>query len=120
MKKKIYIILTLSYAIFIFIVSSIPKPPSPIEKSGFDKIEHAIEYSILGFLTLGCFTNRNKVKIIVLVIIVCSLYGFMDEIHQHFVPGRYCSGLDMVVNSVGSVLGIIINLKFYRKNLYTY
>ncbi|MFQ6057200.1 MAG: VanZ family protein, partial [Methanosarcinales archaeon] len=65
--------------------------------------------------SLGCFTNRNKVKIILLVIIVCSLYGIADEIHQHFVPGRDCSGLDMIANFAGSLLGVSINLKFYKK-----
>ncbi len=114
MKRKTYIIFTLSYATLIFILSSIPQPPSYIEEPGFDKIKHVIEYSILGFFTLGCFTDRNRVKIIILVIIVCSLYGILDEIHQHFVPGRYSSSLDMVANSVGSILGVM-TLRYHKK-----
>ncbi|MDI6825622.1 MAG: VanZ family protein [Candidatus Aenigmarchaeota archaeon] len=114
MKRKVYIISTLFYAIIIFILSSLPKLPS-VEKPGFDKIEHAIEYSILGFLALGCFTNRSKLKIVIFVIIICFLYGFLDEIHQYFVPGREFSVFDVLANSIGSLLGVSINLKFYKK-----
>ncbi len=114
MKRKYYIILSLSYAIIIFILSSIPQPPSYVEETGFDKIQHIIEYSILGFFVLGSFANRNNVKIILLVIIICSIYGITDEIHQFFVPGRYFSILDMVANSVGVFIGILI-LRYYKK-----
>jgi len=114
MKRKYYIILSLSYATIIFILSSIPQPPSYVEETGFDKIQHVIEYSILGFFVLGSFANRNNVKIILLVIIICSIYGIVDEIHQFFVPGRYFSVLDMVANSVGVVIGILI-LRYYKE-----
>jgi len=114
MKRKYYIILSLSYAALIFILSSISQPPSYIEETGFDKIQHVIEYSVLGFFVLGSFVDRNNVKIILLVSIICSLYGITDEIHQFFVPGRYFSVLDMVANSVGAVVGIL-TLRYYKK-----
>lgn len=113
MKRKTYIILTLFYAFLIFVFSSISKPPS-IEKPGFDVIEHVIEYSILGFLTLGCFTKRDNIKTILIVIIICSLYGILDEIHQYLVPGRYFSESDMLSNSIGSIIGVI-TLRYYKK-----
>jgi VanZ family protein len=115
MKRKIYIISALCYATLIFILSSSPKVPSA-EGLSVDKVGHVVEYSILGFLVLGCFEERNNTKIVVLVISLCSLYGVLNEIYQQFIPTRYSSSLDMFANSVGSVLGTMINLWFYRRN----
>jgi len=111
MDRKTYIILSVSYAFLILLLSSISKPPS-VEKPDFDKIEHVIEYSILGFLVLGCFEIKNELKIILFVVLVCSLYGVINEIYQYSIPGRYCSSLDMVANSIGSIFGVVIKLKF--------
>ncbi|WP_432821244.1 VanZ family protein [Trichloromonas sp.] len=34
-------------------------------------------------------------------------YGLFDEIHQMFVPGRYASLLDVLLNLLGAVLGTL-------------
>lgn len=117
MKRKTYIIFTLCYAALIFVISSFPMHVS-LER-GADKTLHVIEYSILGFLTLGCFKNRNLLPILIFAILISSLYGISDEIHQHFVPGREFSILDIVANSIGSLFGVLINFQFYRKGLIT-
>ena len=36
---------------------------------------------------------------------LASLYGVTDEIHQHFVPGRYCMAGDMLINAAGAAAG---------------
>lgn len=33
-------------------------------------------------------------------------YGFLDEVHQSFVPGRAASGMDVLVDGVGVITGI--------------
>lgn len=116
MKRKTYIILTLCYASLIFIISSFPLPVS-VERGGADKTLHVIEYSILGFLTLSCFKNRNLFPILLFAFLISSLYGISDEVHQYFVPGREFSIYDIAANSVGSLFGVLINFKFYRKGL---
>lgn len=39
---------------------------------------------------------------------VTSLYGILDELHQHFIPGRRMMAADMVLNAVGAAAGILI------------
>ena len=113
MRRKIYIFLTFTYAFLILVFSSLPKLSS-IEKPGIDKVEHAIEYSILGFLLLSCFKRRNGLTVIV-VFIFASIYGVFDEFHQYFIPGRDCSGLDMIADSFGSLFGILLKIRADRK-----
>jgi VanZ family protein len=114
MRRKIYIISALCYATLIFVLSSSPKIPSAGGPS-IDRVGHVIEYSILGFLVLGCFERRSKTRIVLFVIFICSFYGVLNEVYQQSVPGRYYSDLDIIANSVGSILGTTINLWIQRR-----
>ena len=116
-KRKIYIILTVCYATLIFVASSGPLV-LPLGKPIFkDKTLHVIEYSILGFLTLSCFKNRNLIPITIFAFVIATLYGVSDELHQYFVPGRMFSVYDIAANSVGSFFGVFINSQLYRRRL---
>ncbi len=74
------------------------------------KAAHFTEYAILGFFTykaVSCdVTNRKKAMIISQMI--CSGYAITDEIHQTFVPGREGRVFDVVIDSFGSMTGILI------------
>ena len=114
MRRNFYIFLTLAYAFLIFILSSFPKLPT-VEKPGIDKVEHVIEYSILSFLLINCFRKKNR-RVVFIIILLVSLYGITDEFHQYFVPGRSCSGFDMLADSIGSFVGVWINIRFKRNH----
>jgi VanZ family protein len=94
----------------IFIQSSYPAPKSLPDFFSFDKILHFFAYAILGALFLRAFmTTRMKNKLtllIILSILLSSLYGISDEIHQHFVPYRNADLLDALMDVVGSVFGV--------------
>ena len=75
------------------------------------KLAHFTEYFVLGVLVCLMF-KAYGIKNSYLMIIVCFLYACSDEIHQLFVPGRNGNVIDVVIDSVGSTLSIII---FNRK-----
>ncbi|MBU2639596.1 MAG: VanZ family protein [Nanoarchaeota archaeon] len=78
-------------------------------------LKHLIEYSILGVLFYrGFFNSKFKKKSFNLSLILASLYGLSDEVHQYFVPGRICSSVDFGVDVVGVVIGILIIRRFYK------
>jgi VanZ family protein len=43
-----------------------------------------------------------------LAVLFTVLFGIFDEFHQAFVPGRYCSAQDILLNVVGAIVGVII------------
>ena len=114
-----YWLLVFVYAGLIFYFSSLPTiPPLILKIIPETFILHMIEYAILTILLFRALTNSKNSSLnntIFLSITIAVLYGVTDEIHQHFVPGRTFSVLDVFGNSIGSMLGIIINLKFYNK-----
>jgi VanZ family protein len=47
-----------------------------------------------------------------------SLYGASDEVHQSFVPGRAADPLDWVADSAGAVAGVLVfNLIHSRRRV---
>jgi len=39
---------------------------------------------------------------------ISIIYGFLDEFHQLFIPGRYASFGDIIFNILGIIVGIMI------------
>lgn len=74
------------------------------------KAAHLTEYTILGILTNNMIKNIN-IKLYI-GLIICIIYAISDEIHQFFIPGRTCQILDICIDSLGILIGLII-YKYY-------
>ena len=82
------------------------------------KYAHVFEYFvlyILVFLFINCYDIDLKKKLIYSMI-VCILYASSDEIHQIFVPGRSSKILDVLVDSIGSLIGLLGCYMIKRKS----
>jgi len=107
----------------LLVLSLLPGDKLPeIEFSLFrlDIFVHLIFYSILTFLMLIGFKikkNEPFFKSIVLIVMTTVVIGFSIELLQgNFIANRYFSYADILANSIGTVLGLVIFIKFYAKN----
>ena len=101
------------YAALIFFLSSLPGKKYPYPFFSADKLLHAVEYAVLGYLVaraLGYGLHEGKI-LFIRSFAVCVLYGISDELHQWFVPYRVVSVMDILADSAGSVLGIGFYIK---------
>lgn len=96
--------------------------PIDIDIMGFNHIirksAHLFSYFILGILVLNMIINYkypNK-KSFILALLICILYAISDEVHQLFIPGRAGMIKDVIIDSVGAVLGILGYMKFYKED----
>ena len=79
------------------------------------KSAHFIGYMILGILASGLILQyENLNKKYPLAFLICVIYAISDEIHQLFVPGRSGQVRDVLIDSAGSLLGIIIVMTFEK------
>lgn len=128
MKKKINLLLLIIWMTFIFTMSSFNDIQSSNQSNIIvnfiiyifkinnkelvsliiRKLAHFNEYLILGILT----NNYNKKANI--SIIICFIYAITDELHQILVPGRSCQLLDIIIDTLGAIVGIYI-LNIIRK-----
>lgn len=74
------------------------------------KNAHFFSYLILGVLVMNVFrlSKINKVKSIIFALIFCILYAISDELHQLFVPGRGAQVRDVIIDTGGAVIGILL------------
>lgn len=81
------------------------------------KLAHFSIYFILGFFVINALyktTNLNYFNIFVLALIICFLYSCSDEIHQLLVPGRSGEIRDVILDTSGSSI-MILMYYFYLK-----
>ena len=100
----------LLYCALIFIQSSYPAPESIPRLPHIDKVLHFAAYAVLGALFLRALkTLRIKDRLrlaMFLSIVLSSLYGISDEIHQHYVPFRSADAMDALADIFGSISGV--------------
>jgi VanZ family protein len=92
------------WAAVIFMFSSIPSLGTGL--GDWDTIlrkgAHMTEYAILGLLLLRAIGRELPALAIGIV------YAISDEIHQHFVTGRHASPIDVLIDTVGLIIGIFL------------
>lgn len=92
--------------------------PDVLQKNGpVRRAAHAVEFIPLGFSVFGfvvCMQKRkNHVKYAALYSLFgCMLYALFDEIHQIFVDGRACELSDGLMDTLGSMVGIVVCMGF--------
>lgn len=74
------------------------------------KTAHALEYAVLGFLTAGIFADQKNLRKLRIFIhwLIAAGYAATDEFHQLFVPGRSGQVSDVILDSAGAALGVLL------------
>lgn len=75
------------------------------------KLAHFCEFGAFGITIVYAFVNLISQRwfLFVLSEVIAFVYALSDEFHQHFIPGRYMSMGDVLIDSSGALLGIIFS-----------
>lgn len=115
----ISLLIAILIAIFIFYISSLrfenraPGPQIPYKSV----IYHFFIFFILAFFLCIYFVKRkdkNRYWIFIAILIAIA-YGITDELHQLFVPNRYCDVNDTLIDSIGIMSAGILYIFRMRK-----
>ena len=123
-KRKVYLVYVplIIYWIMLFTATSLPAANLPSVAIS-DKIKHFGAFfglSVLLSLTL-LYQNKNslfKNYFLAAALVISSIYGLLDEIHQNFVPGRNSEFLDWVADSLGAAVGVFVVFYLLKKFKY--
>ena len=81
------------------------------------KLAHATVYLILAIfvfaLTTIFYNHNHYFKSLLVALVICILFAISDEFHQSFVPGRDSEIMDVVIDSCGAAVGIILSSIHY-------
>ena len=91
-----------------------------IEKANtfFRKLAHVTCYLILTILIFNVLKRLTKKKLIfynICSFIIAFIYACTDEIHQTFVSGRTGQFTDVLIDSIGIIIGLLIMNYIYKK-----
>ncbi|OCA97547.1 VanZ family protein [Clostridium beijerinckii] len=133
-RKIIYWFLLIVWMIGIFIMSNQPAQISDSQSEGVinilsaiginmngifgqltnfivRKCAHFLEYMVLSLLAFNVFKLYFNIRIVIFVTVVfVFFYACSDEIHQLFVLGREGAFRDVIIDTVGGITLILINL----------
>ena len=108
----------------IFYLSSLSQPPETlmevIDWGPIDKVFHLVEYTVLGVLLARALSYSLR-RILptsawIIAFAIAVLFGVSDEWHQSFVLGRHSTVSDLIVDIIGSALGVgIVYFRVKRK-----
>ena len=81
------------------------------------KSAHFIEFFILGLLVINVVKDYYKInyKYLIICILFCLIYSISDEVHQIYVLGRSCRIKDVIIDTIGSSIGVIIYYLIYKR-----
>lgn len=81
------------------------------------KCAHLSLYLILGILVISLLREYMVInnKLVFWALLICFLYACSDEIHQLFVPGRSGEVRDVLIDTLGSILGASFYYLVFRK-----
>ena len=112
MNYKFYRALLVIYAFLILMLSSTPSNELPKTwLLQYDKVIHFFEYFIFGILSIKSIQTLSQ-KTVLVLIPAGLLFGLMDEYLQSFISGRFSSGFDVLSDTLGFTVGLILVYSF--------
>lgn len=73
------------------------------------KLAHFAEYAVMGVLVYGILAMSGRFsKCCLLAVLWVAVSAAADELHQYFVPGRWASVSDVLLDTCGGAVGVIL------------
>lgn len=98
----------------IFILSAqptLPRHPDTLFDTILKKAGHMVEYGILTFLLWRAISRGRGTlsrSALVTAFVISVLYAASDEYHQTWVPGRHGRLVDVGIDTVGSLIALLV------------
>ena len=74
------------------------------------KLAHFTEYMLVGLLSLWIWLlwKAKRLRCCAFVLVQLVISASLDEFHQYFVPGRYASIRDVLIDTAGGLTGMLL------------
>jgi VanZ family protein len=99
------------WAVVIFALSSVPSLGTGLGTWDLvlRKLAHVSEYALLGLL----LTRAARRPVV--AVVLAAAYAVTDEVHQTFVEGRHGAPLDVAIDTVGAIVGVLVWMRWSRR-----
>ena len=115
-------LLVAAYAGLISAVSQMSRPPlpRPLQTTPATFALHAGEFAVFALLLYralgGSWPGWSSLRLLVVTVSVTAAFGALDELHQSFVPGRFCQAVDVLADTLGGAAAATVMTVLRRRN----
>lgn len=97
------------WVLFTFLLTSIPNPQFDLSLPYADKIAHIGFYGMMGFLYAMWRreSGGSASGAVLSALVFVALVGAVDEVHQHWIPGRSTDVIDWLADAAGGGIGAL-------------
>jgi len=82
------------------------------------KLVHASEYALLCFLWWRALrTVMDRLRALVPALVIAVGYAATDEVHQRFVSGRHSTWIDVLIDSMGAALAVLLLYRAHTREV---
>lgn len=92
--------------------SNVPRVESPLP---LDKAAHFVMYGLLGVMATMGWRAAGRIPRLLWILVLASLVGAIDEIHQSTVPGRSPEIADWIADTLGIAFAALMVLRYTRE-----
>lgn len=110
-RKRLYLVLLLLWASLTFLLTSLPNVEMPVHFRFADKAAHLGFYGMMGVLC-GLWRKASGVstgRAVLQALLFIAVAGAVDEVHQHWIPGRSTDLADWAADLLGGGTGGILS-----------
>ena len=101
-----------AYAVLMLTISSIPIRIRRVPFRNYDKVFHFFEYGIYAWLWYralkGATSLSSRGRIAIATVLICTVFGIMDELYQVYTPYRTSDIYDVAADASGSFAAVIL------------
>jgi VanZ family protein len=102
----------IAYAALMFSISSLPIRLRRVPFRHYDKVFHFFEYGIYAWLWYralkGATSLSSWARIAIATVLICTVFGVMDELYQVYTPYRTTDIYDLAADAFGSFAAVIL------------
>lgn len=86
--------------------------PATLRDGSGSYASHMLVYGLLGACMLYAITLQRPMRLryVTIAVILTTVFGVADELHQHMVPGRTANELDVIADAVGATISCVVIL----------
>jgi VanZ family protein len=111
-RRRIYLTLLVLWVAFTFLLTSLPNPEFEVPLPYADKVAHFGFYGVTGFL---CAMWRKESggpakRALLFALAFVAIVGAVDEVHQHWIPGRSMNVFDWLADTAGGGIGSLFSV----------
>ena len=106
-RGRLYLVALVAWVAFTLTLTSIPNPEFGPTFPGADKVAHFGFYGVGGFLFVLWRRENGEgpAAAVIRASVFAALLGAVDEVHQHWIPGRSMELLDWAADFAGGTAG---------------